>query len=95
MDSLIHADIFFFITSVVTIVLAIFIAIALFYIIKILADIREISRIARVETNEIAGDIQSIRQEVRDQLKKNSSVLVALTHIARGFFRRRKSRSSK
>ncbi|MDO8430551.1 MAG: hypothetical protein Q7S72_00985 [Candidatus Taylorbacteria bacterium] len=92
MDSIIHADIFFFVTTIVAIVLGIIISIVLIYLAIILADIREISRIARRESEEIGQDIENIRSEVYDQLKKNSSVITSIVGIMRGFFRRRKTR---
>ena len=95
MESLIHADIFFFITTIITIVLGILFSIVLVYIIKILIDIREISRIARIETIDMAEDIHSIRNEVRSQFEKNSSVIASLISIFSSLFRLRKSRISK
>jgi hypothetical protein len=64
MQSLIHADIFFFITSIVTVVLAIFFAIALFYIILILRDLRELSGLVRKGGETLAEDISDLRQAV-------------------------------
>ena len=95
MESLIHADIFFFITSIVAVILGILIAIILAYLVIILRDIREISRIARSETTDLADDIHTMRSEVHNQLRKNSSILTSIIYIIRGFFRRRKSRITK
>jgi hypothetical protein len=92
MDSIIHADIFFFVSTITTIVLGIVLTIVLIYLATILADIKEISRIARKESVDIVEDIQNIRGEVYDQLKKNSSVIMSIVSIMRGFFRRRNSR---
>lgn len=95
MNTLIHADIFFFITTIVTIVLGILLAIALIYITIILADIREISRIARRESDEIAEDIHVLRKEVHSELRRGSSVIASLYRVLRGLFKRRKSRVNK
>lgn len=43
MDTLIHADIFFFITSVAVVVLTILLVVVLFYVIKILRNFKDIS----------------------------------------------------
>lgn len=95
MENLIQADIFFFITTIVTITLGILVSIALVYFIKILIDIREISRMARNESADIASDIQGIRREVKDEFRKNSSVLFSIVQIMRALFRRRKARNYK
>ena len=64
MTEIIHADIFFFITSVVTVALGIFGCIVLYYIIKILQSIRAI--VARIDAGSdmIAEDIQAARDFV-------------------------------
>lgn len=95
MESLIHADIFFFITTIIAIILGILLAVALSYIIKILADIKEISNIARTETADMAEDIHNIRDEVKSEFRKNSSVIASLFSIFGSLFRLRKSRISK
>lgn len=91
MESLIHADIFFFITTIIVIILGIISAIILFYIAKILADIREISRIARSGSADIAEDIKLIRKEVNNELMNGSSVILSLIKVIRNLFRFRKS----
>lgn len=93
MESLIHADIFFFITTIIVIILGIFFAIILFYIAKILADIREISRIARDGSADIAEDIKLIRKEVNDELLGGSSIIFSLIKVIRSLFRHRKTTS--
>jgi len=91
MESLIQADIFFFITTIVVIVLGILSAIILFYITTILADIREISRIARSESEGIAEDIKHIRQEVNDELQRGPSIIFSLIKVIRNLFRYRRA----
>jgi len=91
MESLIHADIFFFITTIIVIVLGILSAIILFYITTILADIREISRIARSESVDIAEDIKHIRKEVNDELQSGSSIIFSLIKVIRNLFRHRRT----
>ncbi len=64
MTEIMHADIFFFITSVVTVAFGILGCIVLYYIIKILQSIRAI--VARIEAGSdmIAEDIQAARDFV-------------------------------
>lgn len=95
MESLIHADIFFFITTVIVILLGIVLVVIFIYIALILVDIRAISRIARSESADIADDIHMIRSEVQSELRRGSSVIASLVRVIRGLFRRRKSRVNK
>lgn len=95
MESLIHADIFFFVTTIIVIIISVILIVILIYLTKILADIREISRIARNETTDLASDIQEIRGEVRDELRRGSSVIASLFRVIRGLFRRTKARNYK
>ncbi len=67
MDTLIHADIFFFITTVAVISLTIVVVIALVYIVLILKDIRYISGKVRKESDVIIDDVHELRANVRAQ----------------------------
>lgn len=95
MESFIHADIFFFITSIAVIIISIFLAIVLIYLTTILADIREISRIARSESAEIADDIKMIRQEVHQELRRGKSVFASIMKILSSLFRQKRARINK
>jgi len=93
METLIHANIFFFITSIAVVILGILITIVLIYIATILADIKAISRLAKSETANIATDIHEIRGEIKDELRRGSSMIGSIIKIIQGLFRRRKSRN--
>jgi hypothetical protein len=86
MDTLIHADIFFFVTTIALVVVTIGICIALFYVIKILRDVRAISETARVESKLIAGDVEKLRNNIR----VNGLNFPALFRFFRGIFRHKK-----
>lgn len=58
-------DIFFFITSVATILLTLLAIIIAIYLIKILKDIKYISNKAKLESEKISEDIDQFRQNVR------------------------------
>jgi ABC-type siderophore export system fused ATPase/permease subunit len=81
-ESLIHADIFFFVSTIALVVLSIGFAIALFYVIKILRDAREISDKIKVESGEIVADSKKLRAALRDEGLKWKHV----GHLIRGFF---------
>lgn len=83
-ESLIHADIFFFISTISLVVLTIGAAIALFYVIRILRNAREISDKIKVESGEILADSKRLRAALRDEGLKWKHV----AHLIRGFFMR-------
>lgn len=64
MDTLIRADIFFFITSVVVVILGILFAIVLAYAVYILREVKEIVRIVRRESELLSEDIADLREKV-------------------------------
>ncbi|MFM2424298.1 MAG: hypothetical protein RLZZ70_689 [Candidatus Parcubacteria bacterium] len=64
MNEVLHANIFFLIASIATIVFAVMVCVAMYYVIKILASIQAI--VARVEAGSdvIAEDISAMREFV-------------------------------
>ncbi len=95
MNTLIHADIFFFVTTIVFVVIGILIAIALAFLIYILKDMKEMSRIIRREGTEIAEDMDMVRQELRQAVRAGSSNFGAFIAFLGSFMRYRKSRKTK
>jgi hypothetical protein len=81
-ESLIHADVFFFISTLALVVISIGISICLFYAIKILRNVRDISDKAKEESAEIAADIKKLRHALRDEGIKWRHV----ADLARSFF---------
>ena len=75
METLIHADIFFFITSIFVIFLTVGFGIALVYIIPILKDMRHLSALAREEGDKLTHDIDSLRSAVKEEGMKAKSIL--------------------
>ena len=73
MESLIHADIFFFITTIFTIALGILFIVGGIYAIVILRDLKHVARMVKDESVELARDVQNIREGIR----KNGSVMKA------------------
>ena len=64
MESLMKADIFFFITAVAVVVLTVFVAIALYYIIQILANFRKISDIMRGGAENVEESIKEVSENL-------------------------------
>ena len=65
MNTLIHADIFFFVTTIAVVVVAIALTVALVYLAKVLSDIKEITRQVKDETALFREDIAGLRSDVR------------------------------
>jgi len=81
MDTLVHADIFFFITSIAITVGGILIAIILIYAILIFRDLRSISGQVKRETDLIAMDIDQAREHIKKQGAELSSIFGILKRI--------------
>ena len=67
MDSFIHADIFFFVTTISVGVLTILLIIAWIYLMKILANMRKLSDKARVEGEFLIGALHEFGCRVRSE----------------------------
>ena len=78
MNELIHADIFFFITTIVVIVLGILVAVILFYVARAFKEIKEIVVIGRREAELLSGDIADARKRVREGAINIRSIITFL-----------------
>lgn len=81
-ESLIHADIFFFVSTVALVVLSIGFGIALFYVIRIVRGAGEITEKIKAESGEIVADSRRLRAALRDEGVKWGHVI----GLVRGFF---------
>ena len=78
MESILKADIFFFITSVAVILLVVLLTVILVYLIKIMKDAREVTRKLSEETNAILDDVHRLREFLHsegDKIKKFTEFL--------------------
>ena len=95
MQTLIHADVFFFVTTIVEAIVGAALLVVLVYIAIILADVRELSRTIRAEGTEIIGDVRAFRQEIIEEasysMKNNSSTMAAFFALVANVFANRKS----
>lgn len=65
MNTLMKADIFFFITAIMVIILGLLLAILIIYIIKISRDIKYVSGKAKTEAGLISQDLSDLRENVK------------------------------
>ena len=99
MQTLIHADAFFFITTVAVILVTLVAVVILVYIVFILKDIRDLSRTIKREGTEIIEDVHVFREEVKEEAKyskkKNASSVAAFFTLIASLFSSRKEKDYK
>ena len=67
MDPFIKQDIFFFVSTIAVALLAVTMTIVMVYVIKILNDVKYISKKAKLETDHLAEDLNDLRENVKEQ----------------------------
>lgn len=92
MNTLIHADIFFFVTTIAVVVVGLALTVLIIYLIKVFRNVREITDAVREETALLRKDIADLRTEVR---ARGARAKGALDLMDRLFGTRRASRSRK
>ncbi|MDP3880734.1 MAG: hypothetical protein Q8Q32_00940 [bacterium] len=65
MDSFLKADIFFFVSTVFTILLGVFLLVFLFYMLRIARNAKDISERIRESVKEISEDIEDKRKQIK------------------------------
>lgn len=79
MESFVQADIFFFITTIVVLVVGVLATVLMIYAIKLIRDLYIIMEAVREETVEIVDDIDAFRKEVRHKAGRLSGLLGVVT----------------
>ncbi|MES2014406.1 MAG: hypothetical protein V4437_01145 [Patescibacteria group bacterium] len=82
MNTLIHADIFFFITAIAVVVCTAAFLVAAWYVIQILRDIREISTKAK----DAAGKLETDFNELREDMKRKGRKVGSMADMILAFF---------
>ncbi|OGY98406.1 MAG: hypothetical protein A2855_02660 [Candidatus Liptonbacteria bacterium RIFCSPHIGHO2_01_FULL_57_28] len=70
MNTLIHADIFFFVTTIAVVLIAALFIVVIIYVVRILTDLRYVSGMVRRQTDLLAGDMDDIREEIRAEVRQ-------------------------
>jgi hypothetical protein len=91
MDTLIHADIFFFVTTIAVIVVGAALTVALISLVKVLSDVKKITEEVRDETALFREDLRNLRDDARREGFKLKHIVDFMT----GWIRRRKPSRSK
>lgn len=92
MDTLIHADIFFFVTTIAVIVVGIALVVLIAYLVKVLRSVRKITDMIGDETVLLRRDIGDLRNEIR---ARGARVAGTVDWFERFFGGTKKSRSKK
>jgi hypothetical protein len=91
MDTLIHADIFFFVTTIVVVIVGIALTIALIYLAKVLSDVKDITKQVKEETILFRNDIK----ELRGDIKKEGFRMERFMIFIKNLFKKTGARSKK
>lgn len=67
MAEFVHADIFFFITAITVFIFGLGVVVALYFIILILRDLREIVRKMRKISDEVESDFKDFRTNIKNE----------------------------
>jgi|SRR6185437_2610275 len=96
MQTLVHADVFFFISSIALVVLSILLAVALFYAISVMRDVKEVSVKLKKASADIEKDIEGFRNELKAKGNKISGMAdMVLGFVARALTPKVKKRKPK
>lgn len=79
MESIVQADIFFFVTTIVMIVIGVLATVFLVYAIKLIRDIYIIMEIVREEAVDVIDDIEAFRRDVKHKAERLSGLLGVVT----------------
>ena len=91
MDTLIHADIFFFITSIAVVVFTVCLVMIMPPLMRILRNLDRLAQHIRKEEQAIVADIQELRETLRDEGDRIRSI----ADFFLGFFPRSRKRSNR
>lgn len=85
MQALVHADIFFFISTICLVVLSLFAAVGLYFVIGILRDVKDVS--ARLKKASV--DIEKDLDKLRDAVKGEGVKVKGIADLVLGFIIRK------
>ena len=96
MDTLLKADIFFFVTTVAVVAVSAVFIVAIVYLIMIFRQARAIAEITRKEVEGIAADLAAFRMHVKEKSTGGFGIASALMSMFASRFRpNKKGRSRK
>lgn len=94
MNTLIHADVFFFVTTVAVIVVGAVSTIALIYLASILSDIKEVTRQVKEETILFREDIKGLRSDIMKEGFRVERLVMFFRNLFKGTSARSKRKEA-
>lgn len=86
MSELVHADIFFFVTTIAVVILTIGLALFLYYAIRILRDVQAVTKKIRRAGDTLERDFGELRTNLRREgLRTKTAFELVLEFVARKF----------
>lgn len=95
MDTLIHADVFFFVTTIAVVVVGIAFTVVLVYLAKILRDVKEVTEQVKEETILFRRDIADLRGDVKKEGFRAQRIFMFFRNFFKGTEANAKTRSKK
>ncbi len=93
MNDILHANIFFFITSIAVILVTFLIAWALYYIVGILKNVRDISDRVDRGSIELEADLKELRHNIKHEGMKVATLYAFFRNLMTSFLPKRKKRT--
>lgn len=94
MNDVLHANIFFFITSVAVVAVTLMLLVVLWYVIEILREVRKVAKKISKASDGLERDIEYIRTEVKSNLGKVAGLITSAGAFFLGTMARPKKRSA-
>jgi hypothetical protein len=94
MDEFLKMDIFFFVATFGILILSILVSLVLYYVVRIVKNVHEISEVVKKETHDTMQDFRVLRKEVREGVHTakeytkafaGANILRGITNIVHAF----------
>ncbi len=89
--TLIHADVFFFVSTILFSILAVLFIVAIGYAISIMSEVKRVTRLVREQSEKFAEDMNFAREKIRDA----GFTPKGLFSIAAALWKKRKKKGGK
>jgi hypothetical protein len=93
MDEILHANIFFFITSIAVVLLTFLVSWALYYVVGILKNVRDISDRVDRGSVELEADLRELRTNIKHEGVKVATLFDFFMNIMESFLPKKKKKS--
>lgn len=93
MSEILHANIFFFITSGAVILVTVFLAWGLYYVVRILKNVQDITERVDQETIELGADIKALRATIKQEGFKLVTLYTFFQKMLKPFLPKKKKKA--